>query len=200
MLPFLPALPSLHEIMGLPPTQEDAEDHTSARNSYLSSETIEHAKPPNDPEACEPQSPPLAIDVTGWRRTLLFTAIFIGQFLSFLDTTIVSVALATIASQFDDYSRSTWVVTAYLLTYMAFAIVITRLSDIFGRKTIEIASFVIFLGFSLGCALSQSMTQLIIFRAFQGIGGSGLFSMTIVIGLNAVKPKSRRVQSQQEWR
>lgn len=69
---------------------------------------------------------------------------------------------------------------------MAFAIIIARLSDIFGKKTVEIASFVMFIGFSLGCALSQNMTQLIVFRALQGIGGSGLYSMTMIISLNLV--------------
>ena len=127
-----------------------------------------------------------SLQLDGWRRIVLLISLFTGLFLSFLDTTIVSVALATIAYQFDDYDRSTWVVTAYLLTYMAFAIIIARLSDIFGKKVVEIASFLLFIGFSLGCALSRNMTQLIIFRALQGIGGSGLYSMTMIIALKAV--------------
>lgn len=72
---------------------------------------------------------------------------------------------------------------------MAFAIIISRFSDIFGKKTVEVASFIIFIGFSLGCALSKSMTQLIVFRALQGIGGSGLYSMTMIIALEAVPPQ-----------
>jgi MFS family permease len=127
-----------------------------------------------------------SLQLEGWRRIVLLISIFIGLFLSFLDSTIVSVALATIADQFDDFDRTTWVVTAYLLTYMAFAIIIARLSDIFGQKAAEIASFLLFIGFSLGCALSKNMTQLIIFRALQGIGGSGLYSMTMIIALKAV--------------
>lgn len=118
--------------------------------------------------------------LTGWRFAAVLTSLFTGHFLGMLDTTIVAVALTTIATQFDDFSRSTWVVSAYLLTYMAFAIIMARLSDIFGKKTIELVSFVIFLVFSMACALSQSMLQLIIFRALQGIGGSGLYSMTMV--------------------
>lgn len=134
---------------------------------------------------------PQGVQLEGWRHTLVLTSVFTGLFLSFLDTTIVSVALATIAGEFNDFSRATWVITAYLLTYMAFAIIITRLSDIFGRKTVEIMNFVLFIAFSLGCALSRSITELIIFRAFQGIGGSGLFSMTMVIALNSVPPRKR---------
>ena len=133
-----------------------------------------------------PRPPPPSLQIEGWRRTLLLVAVFTGLFLSFLDTTIVSVALATIANQFDDFDHSTWVITAYLLTYMAFAIITSRFSDIFGKKAVEVACFVIFIAFSLGCALSRTMTQLIVFRALQGIGGSGLYSMTMIIALNAV--------------
>lgn len=142
-----------------------------------------------------PASPSQSIQLDGWRRVLVLTSVFIGLFLAFLDTTIVSVALATIANEFEDFDHATWVLTSYLLTYMAFAIIITRLSDIFGRKAIEVASFVLFIAFSLGCALSQSMTQLIIFRAFQGIGGSGLFSMTMVIVMTSVPPRKRGMLS-----
>jgi hypothetical protein len=75
-------------------------------------QTLEEApmikKPPN----------PAAIDVRGWRRGLLVASVLFGLFLGFLDTTIVAVALPSIADDFDDYGLSTWVVTAYLLTYM----------------------------------------------------------------------------------
>lgn len=70
---------------------------------------------------------------------------------------------------------------------MAFGIILARLSDTFGKKAIEVASLVLFLIFSLACALSKNMIQLIVFRAIQGIGGSGLFSMTMVINLNIVE-------------
>ena len=131
-------------------------------------------------------NPPTQLDLPPWRRNLLLASLFTGLFLSFLDSTIVSVALATIASQFHDFEHATWVVTAYLLAYMSFAIIIARLSDIFGRKTIEVASFLMFIGFSLGCGLSRNMTQLIVFRALQGVGGSGLYSMTMIIALQIV--------------
>lgn len=85
----------------------------------------------------------------GWRRIFVLVAVFIGLFLAVLDSTIVSVALATIADDFDDFNNATWVITAYLLAYMAFAIIITRLSDIFGRKAVEVASLVLFIAFSL---------------------------------------------------
>ncbi len=139
--------------------------------------------PPREKELSNETKPgpgPAKIDVRGWRRGLLVASVLAGMFLGFLDTTIVSVALPTIASDFGDYGRSTWVVTAYLLTYMgecsnlssniicrmltiqpsAFAIIISRLSDIFGRQVVEITSFIVFMITSLGCAVSQSMVGL----------------------------------------
>lgn len=68
----------------------------------------------------EPEEPPKsnAIDVQGWRRVVLVATVLMGLFLGFLDTTIVSVALPSIANQFQNFSDSSWVVSSYLLTYM----------------------------------------------------------------------------------
>ena len=118
----------------------------------------------------------------GWRLYLVMSGVFTGLFVSMLDTSIVAVALPTIANEFQNFADSTWVFTAYMITYMAFGIILARLSDIFGLAFVEILSMVIFMAFSLACALSKTMLQLIIFRALQGIGGSGLFSMATVIG------------------
>ena len=109
------------------------------------------------PPVHDPQLPKL----TGWRLKVVLTSLFVGLFLSFLDTTIVAVALPTIATQFNDFDHSTWVLTAYLLTYMAFAIIISRLSDIFGKKAIEVTSFVLFIAFSLACGLSKPLQKAI---------------------------------------
>jgi MFS family permease len=126
------------------------------------------------------------LDLKGWRLIVIMLSIFMGLFLSFLDTSIVAVALATIASKFGAFENSSWVFTTYLLTYMAFGIILARLSDFFGLKTVEAFSFVLFLVFSALCGAARNMTQLIIFRAIQGIGGSGLYSMCTIISLAAV--------------
>nr|POE63739.1 efflux pump roqt [Quercus suber] len=119
--------------------------------------------------------------LTGWRLVLLLVAVYLGLFISMMDTTIVAVALTTIANDFDAFDQSSWVLTAYLLTYMACSIIVSRLSDVFGRKTVELASLVCFAAFSLGCALSTSILQLIICRGFQGIAGSGLYSLAMIM-------------------
>ena len=128
------------------------------------------------------------LDLKGWRLIVVMLSIFTGLFLSFLDTSIVAVALATISSRFESFQNSSWVFTAYLVTYMAFGIILARLSDFFGLKSVEVVSLILFLAFSAACGAAQNMTQLIVFRALQGIGGSGLYTMCTIIALSAVPP------------
>jgi MFS family permease len=56
-----------------------------------------------------------------------------------------------------------------------------RLSDILGRKFVLVTSLVMFIGFSAGCGASHSMNELIVFRALQGIGGAGIYSLSIAM-------------------
>jgi MFS family permease len=64
-----------------------------------------------------------------------------------------------------------------------------KLSDIWGLKTVLLTCGAIFLIFSMACGAAQTMTQLIVFRAFQGIGGSGLYSLTFVSILKIIVPE-----------
>ncbi|KAE8380494.1 major facilitator superfamily domain-containing protein [Aspergillus bertholletiae] len=105
----------------------------------------------------------------------------LSLFLSALETTIVATALGTIAAHFDDYRRFSWIVTAYLIAFNGFLLLHARLSDIFGRFAVFYCCLAIFAIFSGLCGAAQSMIQLIVFRALQGIGASGLFSLTMVI-------------------
>lgn len=68
-----------------------------------------------------------------------------------------------------------------MLTSTALQPVYGRLSDIFGRKSVLLGSLIIFLFGSLACALAQTMIQLIIFRAIQGLGGGGILTLAMII-------------------
>ena len=103
------------------------------------------------------------------------------MFLSSLETTIVSTSLVTISDSLNGYSQASWIITAYLLTYTGFLIAWAKVSDIVGRKTCLITSIIIFIIASGACGAAQTMTQLIIFRAFQGVGGSGTMSLGFVV-------------------
>ncbi len=64
---------------------------------------------------------------------------------------------------------------------IGFSVIFARISDGIGRKSAIVVAWILFSGFSLASGLAQSMNQLIVFRAIQGIGGSGLFSMAIIV-------------------
>ncbi|MDO9174245.1 MAG: MFS transporter, partial [Actinomycetota bacterium] len=101
-----------------------------------------------------------------------------GLLLAALDQTIVSTALPTIVGEFGGINHLSWVVTAYLLASTASMPLWGKISDLFGRKRIYQTAIVLFLIASMLCGLSQSLWQLIAFRALQGIGGGGLMSLT----------------------
>ncbi|CAF9924350.1 MAG: hypothetical protein GOMPHAMPRED_003601 [Gomphillus americanus] len=98
-----------------------------------------------------------------------------------IETTIVSTSLVSITNDLDGFQSVSWIVTSYLVTYTGFLAIISKMSDIFGRKSLKAISFGLFVLFSLGCGLAQTMNQLIILRAFQGIGGGGIYAMAYVI-------------------
>ena len=90
-----------------------------------------------------------------------------------LDTSIVAASLYTIAAEFHALDSINWVALAYTLTYLSFAVLFARISDVIGRRAAFMISFVIFIAFSIGCGFASSLKQLIVCRALQGLGGSG---------------------------
>ncbi|KAK4701011.1 hypothetical protein P7C70_g5223, partial [Phenoliferia sp. Uapishka_3] len=122
---------------------------------------------------------------------VVFLALTLVIFLSFLDQTIVSTALPNISAAFNAGRNASWVASAYLLTSTAFQPVWGRLSDVFGRKYTLLACVTFFTIGSLACAVAQSMTQLIVFRGLQGVGGGGLLTLVLIIVSDIVSLKER---------
>ncbi|KAI3554205.1 major facilitator superfamily transporter [Colletotrichum abscissum] len=116
-----------------------------------------------------------------WRFWLLSIGLCLGLFLSMLDASIVATSLYTIGTEFDSVDLINWVALAYTLTYLSCAVLVARASDIVGRRNAFLASFIIFFAFSLGCGFAQNLEQLVACRALQGLGGSGLYSITMII-------------------
>lgn len=115
----------------------------------------------------------------------------LAMLLSALDQTIVSTALPQIASDLNGLSKLSWVATSYLLTSAIVTPIFGKLGDLFGRKKLFQLSIVLFLIGSGLCGLSQSMNQLVIFRAIQGIGGGGLMSLVLAIVGDVIPPRQR---------
>jgi len=114
-----------------------------------------------------------------------------GMFLAALDQSIVGVALPTITSELGGLSKLSWVVTAYLLTQTASTPLWGKISDLYGRKRIFQAAIVIFLIGSLLSGMSQTIGELIAFRAVQGLGGGGLFALALATMGDIVPPRER---------
>lgn len=86
----------------------------------------------------------------------------------------MATSIYTIGVEFKDVRRVNWVALAYTLAYLGCAVTFTRISDVIGRRNAFVASYLLFLAFSLGCGFAQTLDQLIVFRTMQGIGGSGI--------------------------
>ncbi|HEV2412942.1 MAG TPA: MDR family MFS transporter [Candidatus Saccharimonadales bacterium] len=108
-------------------------------------------------------------------------AVMSGFFLAALDQTIVSTALPTIIRQLNGLSELSWVITAYLLTSTVVLPISGKLSDMFGRKKFLLLGIAVFLIGSALSGTSNSMHQLIAFRAVQGIGAGLLMSNAFAV-------------------
>lgn len=132
-----------------------------------------------------------AIELPRRRVLFVFGALLLGVFLSALDQTIVSTALPTIVGELQGASHLTWVVTAYILTFTVSMPLWGKLGDQYGRKVFFQAAIVIFVIGSALSGLSQSMTELIAFRAIQGLGGGGLIIGALAIVGDIIAPRDR---------
>jgi EmrB/QacA subfamily drug resistance transporter len=121
----------------------------------------------------------------------IFAGLMIGMFLAALDQTIVATSIRTIADDLDGLSLQAWATTAYLITATITTPLYGKLSDIFGRKPLFLTAITIFVLGSIACTFATSMYQLAAFRAIQGLGAGGLFSLALTIIGDIVAPRER---------
>ncbi|MEY2634830.1 MAG: hypothetical protein RIS75_770 [Actinomycetota bacterium] len=114
-----------------------------------------------------------------------------GLFLAALDQTIVATSIRTIGDELQGLSVQAWVTTAYLITSTITTPLYGKLSDIFGRKPLFIWAISLFVAGSALSAFSTSMFMLAGFRALQGLGAGGLFTMALSIIGDIVPPRER---------
>ena len=134
-------------------------------------------------------------------RTLTLVGILLALFLGAIDQTIVSTALPKIVEDLQGVDRYAWVATAYLLASTSLVPIYGKLADMHSRKAIELFAIGIFLTGSFLCGLSgefgalpllgDGMSQLVVFRGIQGLGGAGLFAMTFIIIADLYPPSER---------
>ena len=120
-----------------------------------------------------------------------FSGLLLGMLLGALDQTIVATALARIVGELGGLSYLSWVITAYLLASTASIPLWGRLGDLYGRKRLFQLALALFLCGSTLCGAADSIGQLIGFRALQGLGAGGLFTLAMASVGDLVAPRER---------
>ena len=137
------------------------------------------------------QSPTLSMSVR--RRWAVTAGVLTGMFLAALEATVVGTAMPTVISSLGGLNHYSWVFSAYLITSTVTVPVWGKLSDIYGRRLLYQIGIAIFLIGSALSGMSVSMTQLIIFRAIQGLGAGALvpLGMTIIGDIYTVAERAK---------
>lgn len=123
--------------------------------------------------------------------TIILAGLMSGMFLAALDQTIVATAIRTISDDLNGLSLQAWATTAYLITSTIATPLYGKLSDLYGRRPFFILAISVFVVGSVLCGLSTSMYQLAGYRALQGVGAGGLFSLALAIIGDIVPPRER---------
>jgi EmrB/QacA subfamily drug resistance transporter len=105
----------------------------------------------------------------------------LAMFLAALEATAVGTAMPTVVAELGGVSRYSWVFSAYLLSSTTTVPMYGKLADLFGRRRIFTLAVVLFMGGAALCGTAQSFTQLIIFRAIQGLGAGGVSPVAITV-------------------
>jgi EmrB/QacA subfamily drug resistance transporter len=121
----------------------------------------------------------------------ILIGLMMGMFLGALDQTIVSTSIRTIADDLNGLSIQAWVTTAYLITSTIATPIYGKLGDIYGRKKLFMFAISVFIAGSVLCSFATSMYMLAAFRAVQGIGAGGLFTLVLAIIGDIVSPRQR---------
>jgi len=127
------------------------------------------------------------------RRQVMVTlvGVLMAIFLSSLDQTIVSTAMPRIIADLGGFAHYTWLATAYLVTSTVVLPITGKLTDMYGRKYFYTAGTALFIVGSLLCGLSQTLTQIIIFRGLQGIGAGIMIANAFTVIGDLFPPAER---------
>ena len=134
-------------------------------------------------------------------RTLTVIGVLLAMFLGAIDQTIVATALPNIVEDLGGLQRYAWVFTSFLVASTVLVPIYGKLADMYSRKTIQLWAVSVFLAGSFLCGLAgefgslpligDGMNQLIVFRAIQGLGSAGLFSLAFIIIADLFPPNVR---------
>ncbi len=126
---------------------------------------------------------------------LALAGIMLAMFVSVLGQTVIVTAMPQVILDLGGFDRYTWGSTAYLLAAITVTPITGRLTDIYGPKIFFLVGGTIFILGAIPAGFSQSMTQLIIFRGLQGIGG-GIIMISCFVAIAVLLPPNRRARPQ----
>src|SRR6266851_3081952 len=170
--------------------QVSCHERAAGRQPYPQEPSMADAQAPSAPDASRAGTPDASI---GMRREILVVlpGLLLAIMLAMLDQLIVGTALPRIVGSLGGVAHLSWVVTAYVLASTITTPLYGKLGDMYGRKKLFITAIVIFLVGSALSGLSQSMAQLIAFRALQGLGAGGLMVGAMAALGDLVAPRER---------
>ena len=122
---------------------------------------------------------------------IVLPGLLMAILLAMLDNLIVSTALPRIVGDLGGVAHLSWVVTAYILASTITTPFYGKLGNMYGRKKFFVAAIIIFLAGSALSGLSQTMGELIAFRAIQGLGAGGLMVGAMATLGDIVAPRER---------
>ncbi|MBO0937067.1 MFS transporter [Fibrella sp. HMF5335] len=124
-------------------------------------------------------------------KWLVLATLAFGTFMATLDSSIVNIALPTIRRELGAGDSVEWVVLSYLLTTTSTLLIMGKLSDWLGRRTMYIAGFAIFVLGSVLCGLAWNLVSLVGFRVVQGLGAAIIFAIAPAIISDTFTPAER---------
>ncbi|MEH7413751.1 MDR family MFS transporter [Neobacillus drentensis] len=122
---------------------------------------------------------------------LVVAGLLLGILMASMDNTIVVTAMGTIVGDLGGLESFVWVVSAYMVAEMAGMPIFGKLSDMYGRKRFFIMGLILFMIGSALCGTAETITQLSIYRAIQGIGGGALVPIAFTIMFDLFPPERR---------
>ncbi|BBH18949.1 MFS transporter [Paenibacillus baekrokdamisoli] len=127
----------------------------------------------------------------GNNMSVIVAGLLLAILMASMDNTIVATAMSTIVGELGGVDKYVWVTSAYLVAEMAGMPIFGKLSDMYGRKRFFVFGIIVFMIGSALCGTADSIIQLSIYRAIQGIGGGALVPIAFTIMFDVVPPEKR---------
>ncbi|OJD15162.1 hypothetical protein AJ78_04557 [Emergomyces pasteurianus Ep9510] len=147
------------------------------------------------PKDLENGSPHIFNEQTNFVPTRTIITIFLAcasvDLLALMDQTTLAASLSIISNELAAGEQTSWIASGYFVTSTCFQLLYGRISDIWSRKVVLYIGLAIFFIGNLAASVARTSTQLIIFRAFTGIGGGGLMTVAQMIVSDVVPLRER---------